>query len=191
MNRRTALRTATAAALGSLAGCVSGRLQPTTTEPTPTPTDTPTETTTRPTVSVTAADAAPEDSRHRLQVAWNARTQDSITPPDRDVRTHAEDGRMWLVVRMAVRNTGDEAWEARATPFVARTPDAEYEIVGFRSQYLGGTTIDPGQTVSRWIAFHLPLSVRDVTLTVEQDNAVTPLAVDFSADSTLEIGVPR
>jgi hypothetical protein len=192
MNRRTFLHQTAGSSVLVLAGCTGQTDENTqssevgaTEQPETEPTNSVSP------VSVTAESVTPTNPEYEMDITWNSQAQTSVTPPDRDITTYAESGNKWLVFRILVANVGTSARELNAVQYIVQTKSGEHEIVAFRSGYLGGATIDPGEQVSRWMAFHIPADATTATLTMQQDRVEAALAVSFSHDSSLEINVPR
>jgi len=186
MNRRTLLRAAASATTAVVAGCTGQSGDTTTTtaasetspEPETATTDAP------PSVEVSARDVSA--SGVSLRAAWRARAQRVLDPPGA-AATVPDDGRIWLVVQLAVTNTGDSSWPATPTPFVLHAGDSQYEVVvaDAASYFPREEAVAPDDTVSGWIAFQPPETADAVVLSADPSlDAATP-AVSFTRDDTL------
>lgn len=186
MNRRRFL-TGCTTGLVWLAGCTGDSAPDTTT--TPPPVD---ETLTLPAVDVSTAAVSPENPGVQLAVRWRARIQRVLQPADGGVPTHAEDSRKWLVVQLAVTNTGDQAWDATPAPFVVDAGGERFEFVSTGDdRYVGGQPLDAGNTAHEYLVFQIPRAASTATLTVDQDRAADSLAVAFEHDASLSFDIGR
>lgn len=141
-------------------------------------------------VHLSSQDVRSSDPDYSLDVAWNARAQRTIDPPD-ETRGGAEDGHVWIVVTMRVTNTGDDPRELTAIQYVLNGEE-QYEFVHTRSQgYLGGQTVSPGEIAYGWVLFHVPDDAGDLTLTAEQSHLAESFTILFEKDDSIEIPIPR
>jgi len=173
MNRRHYLATTTAL----LAGCTSA----TSTDPDESDADVPD-------VTLSATDLEADDPDVSLEIAYNARTSTALTPGERT--TVAEDGHKWLIVRMDVTNTGADTRELTAHQYAVESDGETYEVVAFNDHYLRGKTVEPGETTTGWLAYHVPLETESATLTARQDLIQERLAVAFTLDTSLSTAFP-
>ena len=191
MNRRDLLAGLVSSGLVGAAGC-SGSTPPGSTTDPETSTRTPEETTrSLPSMSVTAVDTrADGDVAVQLDVRWRARTQLVLDPPERDVRTLAEDGFKWLVVQLAVTNNGTSEWDARPVPFIVETNGDRFEITTSRVEsYFGGEPLAPGESVSGWLSFHIPRDARTAELHCDPSLSAVDLSAAFDVDASLAFTV--
>lgn len=187
MNRRRILEAGTTAVLLGLPGCTGDSAPETTT--TPPPAD---ETATLPAVDVSTSDATPENPGVQLEARWRARVQRVLPAADGDAPTHAEDGRTWLVVQLAVTNTGDQAWDATPVPFVVDVGGERFEFVSTDDdQYVGGQKLASGESRTGYLVFQIPRAASTATLTVDQDLVADTLAVVFERDASLSFDIGR
>lgn len=144
-------------------------------------------------VAVTTADAAPNESKTALNVTWNARAQPAVDPDPGDMSTYnANDGEKYLVVRMAIENTGDSELDLRQSLFRFANDGVIYDHQALfgAGNSLSDVTLAPDGSYSGWVAFSIPADTTSGELQVDQD-AVYPgsVAVTFEKDSSMPINM--
>lgn len=123
-------------------------------------------------VSVTAEDASPQDATTFVQVEWNSRAQSAVDPDPDDMSIYnANEGQKFVVVRMRITNTGDEAIELRPQLFRLSSDGVEYEYQALfgSGNSLSGVTVNPDGTHSAWTAFSVPEDLTEARLIVNQE----------------------
>jgi archaellum component FlaG (FlaF/FlaG flagellin family) len=132
-------------------------------------------------VDLGAEDASPSDSTATLRVSYSAETRTELPT---DPPTLAEDGHKWLVVEMEITNEGDEVHEISPSRYVVWIDGEMHEFVvtkGDRS--LRGEDVDPGESVSGEVVFHIPEETTAATLAVRDDVDVPrPVTVTFTRE---------
>ena len=141
-----------------------------------------------PQVTLSAAETSPEKPNASLAVAYNSRVQLRVptTPP-----TSADAGRKWLVLRMDVTNRGERSRDLDANQYVITTDTSEYEFTPTLADWeLTTKRATPGETVTGWVAFHVPASLTEATLSVKAKYA-DDYAISFTQDRTLNAKIPN
>lgn len=143
-------------------------------------------------VSASAVDADPSDPTQSLQVRYNTRAQRAVDPNQDDMTNYqSESGQKYLVVRMEIRNTGDENIDLTPRLFRFQNDGVEYEYQGLFGASQGGlqqVSLQPDATYSGWVVFSIPEETRQGEVIVYQDAYIqSQTAVSFERDSSLPI----
>ncbi|ELZ05380.1 DUF4352 domain-containing protein [Natrialba aegyptia] len=141
-----------------------------------------------PGVTLDSEDLEAEDADVSLEIAYNARVSTELGPGEHS--TIAEDGNKWVIVRMDVTNTGDAERELLAHQYILESGGETYEIVAFDEHYLRGKTAGSGETVTGWVAFHVPVETETATLTANQDAIAEQIDVEFTRNTSLSAAFP-
>ena len=135
---------------------------------------------------ITAEAATPDEPDTTLTVTWNATVTETIDPNESDDRAYyPPSGERFVVVRLAINNTGDQQVPLQQGAFELRTEDrihghqplADHE--GFLDFPIG-----PGQRYVAWTVFTVPEGTTG-TLIYDQSATNATVAVEFERSSTL------
>lgn len=142
----------------------------------------------RPSLTLSATDAAASDPDVSLSVRYAYTRTDTLPtePP-----TAAEATHVWLMVRMAVENTGDDPRELTTYQYVADADGEMHEPVQTTTDWsLKGRRVGPGETATGWVPFHIPDYATDATLYI-RDHTRRAFAVDFERDRGIGTALPQ
>ena len=97
----------------------------------------------------------------------------------------------WLILRANVTNRGKKIRNLEGNQYVVLTDTGAYQFdVTLAEWELAGKKAAPGETVTGWLVFRIPSSVRNATLSVK-DSLADDYAVSFSHDNGLDVGIPK
>jgi hypothetical protein len=179
MRRRTLL-SAAAGTVAALAGCSSGAG----TGPHTQPTDE--DSGADAVVNVEPLPVTPDDAVTELSVRWNRTTTFVLDPDEAGVR-HANEHYRFLVVQLAVANTGDAI--ATVTPPMFQVASTEKDLFPrvhvadpdtFRTRRLA-----PGDEAVGWLAFQVRRGITKYLFAVSNDALPEPVAVVFDYDEDM------
>ncbi|UPW01134.1 restriction endonuclease [Halorussus gelatinilyticus] len=141
---------------------------------------------------VSAESVSPANSTTTLSVAWNARVTDTIDPDESDGKAYpAPRGKQFVLVKMRINNTGDAKTPLKKSAFKLRTANRTYghqplaEHEGFID-----FPISPNQRYVGWLAFAVPEGSSG-TLIYDQNATGTPVTVEFTRDSSIDVNVSQ
>jgi len=144
-------------------------------------------------VTVTTEDASPQDASTSLQVEWNSRAQSAVDPNPDDISTYnSNEGQKFVVVRVKITNTGEEAIELTPRLFRLTSGGVEYEYQALfgSGNSLSSVTVNPDATHSAWAAFSVPEDQTEARLIVNQDAYVQKnVSVSFAHNPDMPINM--
>lgn len=118
-------------------------------------------------VSVNEADVSADDPVTTLEVEYSATVANELPT---DPPTLAEDGQKWVLLRMRITNEGAETYDVTGGPFILEHNGQTYEIVSTGADWsVRGRTIEPGDSTTGWLVYHLPEAATSAMLTVRDD----------------------
>ena len=146
-----------------------------------------------PDVNVTAEDYSPSYAEGSLEVEWNSRAQSGVDPDPSDSSTYNADyGEKFLVIRMRIKNTGNNNIQLSPDLFKFTSGGAEYKHVTF----LGGfnpfsvKTLNPDRSYSGWVIFEVPYDMTYGRLFVYHDTSFQKnVEVSFLHNSRMTINM--
>lgn len=145
-------------------------------------------------VTVTAEDSFPQDASTSLQVEWNSRAQSAVDPDPDDMSIYnSNEGQKFVVIRVRITNTGDEAIELTPRLFRLTSDGVEYEYQALfgSGNSLSGVTVNPDGTHSAWTAFSVPEDQTESRLIVNQEAYVRKnVSVSFTHNADMPINMP-
>lgn len=134
-------------------------------------------------VAVAALSTAATDEAG-LTVRWNARPVDSVVA--NGTTYEAPNGTRFLVVQLAITNTGEERVPVRGGDIAVHVDGARYTnqpLEGART--FEPTATEPGDSATGWLVFTIPETTTDAVLVPNPEAAGGPMA--FSHDSELAV----
>jgi len=141
---------------------------------------------------VSAESVSPDNSATTLSVTWNARVTDTIDPNESDGKAYpAPRGKQFVLVRMAINNSGEAKTQLKKSAFKFRTDDRTYgqQSLADHEGFID-FPISPDQRYSGWLVFAVPDGASG-TLVYDQNATGTPVTVEFTRDSDLDVSVSR
>lgn len=141
-----------------------------------------------PPVAVTANDALPRTPEASLDVRWNSRVSHGVSTNDSFFLTVAGEGMKFLIFRLLLTNTGQQAIALSPLMFHVEINDTTYEYESWDTRRnLENVTLDPTDSLDGWLVYRIPHSVTNANYIVRQQASPSAIMVQFSHDDQLEI----
>ena len=127
----------------------------------------------------------PDDATTTLTIRWNGKVFDAVTLPDEEQFWESADDEQYLILQLAIENTGDNPADfvPGELQITADGTEAEWTVLVDGSRL--DVTLDPGESVEDWVAFTIPADSEEIVITAEP--VEDAYAVQFESDETLEV----
>ena len=135
--------------------------------------------------SMRAEPFEPDDATTTLTIRWNGRVFNAVTFPDEEQFWESKDDEHYLILQLAIENTGDSPVDfvPGELQITADGTEAGWTVLVDGSRL--DITLDPGESVEDWVAFTIPANSDEVVITAEPVGDA--YAAQFESDETLEI----
>ena len=144
-----------------------------------------------PPMEVSAAPVQPSGAATTLYVEFNATARTTIDTDPGDDRVHvAPNGTRFVVVGLAITNTGEQAVDLHPAAFTFAANATTYRytplagVSGFNE-----TTLKPGDSYDAWTVFVVPEGAASGTFGVDQDAVRGTVAVQFAPNPNMPVNV--
>lgn len=126
-----------------------------------------------------------DDATTTLTIRWNGKVFDAVTLPDEEQFWESADDEHYLILQLAIENTGDNPADfvPSELQITADGTEAEWTVLVDGSRL--DVTLDPGESVEDWVAFTIPANSGEVVITAEPVGDA--YAAQFESDETLEV----
>ena len=135
--------------------------------------------------SMRAEPFEPDDPDTTLTIRWNGRVFNAVTFPNEDQYWESADEEQYLILQLAIENTGDNPADfvPGELQITADGTEAEWTVLVDGSRL--DVTLDSGESVEDWVAFTIPTDSDEIVITAEPvGDAYT---AQFESDETLDI----
>lgn len=135
--------------------------------------------------SMRAESIEPDDATTTLTIRWNGRVFDAVTLPDEEQFWESADDEQYLILQLAIENTGDNPADfvPGELQITADGTEAEWTVLVDGSRL--DVTLDPAESVEDWVAFTIPADSEEIVITAEPVGDA--YAAQFESDETLEV----
>ncbi|WP_336364863.1 DUF4352 domain-containing protein [Halalkalicoccus salilacus] len=126
-----------------------------------------------------------DDATTTLTIQWNGKVFDAVTLPDEEQFWESADDEQYLILQLAIENTGDNPAEfvPGELQITADGTESKWTVLVDGSRL--DVTLDPAESVEDWVAFTIPANSEEVVITAEPvGDAYT---AKFEFDETLEV----